>query len=167
MISEKQALSGMCSGWNYGEECIEKPVITRLLGSSSEGLRRIREIVRNGPIPFFKAKKELVNTNLNELSINRRKLVSLMLEINFGQIEDMHVRGGDPQFDPPPSVTYFDDFDKDIGPHPFLGKQDFALKKQVVGLFKRLDKVGDGKILSLVVQNGLPVRMKIVKTYRA
>lgn len=92
-----------------------------------------------------------------------------MREINFGQIEHLHVRCGEPCFTPPPIV--FKDFvfgrDKDNGLSACCPDTNFVLKKQVIELFECLKKEGDCIVHALVVQSGLPVRMKLEKTFRA
>jgi len=104
---------------------------------------------------------------LGELTPSRRRLVELMQDLNYGQIEDLHVLCGEPCFAPAPRVIQEIVFGKENGAHPLQGTPDFALKKQIVELFDRLQHAGDATIRSLVVQNGLPVRMKLEKPLRA
>jgi len=51
------------------------------------------------------------------LSPARRRLVELMQEINYGRIERLEVRDGEPVFDPPPIVLRLFLFGKDNGPN--------------------------------------------------
>jgi hypothetical protein len=37
----------------------------------------------------------------------RKRLIELMQEINYGRIESLMVRNGEPVFDPPPMVNFF------------------------------------------------------------
>jgi hypothetical protein len=105
---------------------------------------------------------------LNDLSPCKKRLVELMREINFGQIECLHVRCGEPCFTPHPLVIEDIDLarDRDNGPSACCPDSDFLLKKQVVNLFNCLEKKGDGIVRFIVVQNGLPVRMKLERPYR-
>ena len=97
----------------------------------------------------------------------QRRLVKLMLDLNFGQIEILRVVDGEPCFDPPPRIVREFVFGKDDACHPCIGKKDFVLKKQVMDLLEQIGKVKNGKIRSLSVQDGLPVRMKLEKMFRA
>ena len=64
-------------------------------------------------------------------------------------------------FDPAPRVILDIKFCGENGPRPELGAADFALKEQVVDLFRRCDEIGDGVIESLVVKHGLPFSMSV------
>lgn len=109
------------------------------------------------------------STTIGSLSPSRRRLAELMRYINFGQIECLHVRCGEPCFTPPPIV--FKDFvfgkDKDNGPSVCCHDSDFVLKKQVIELFECLEKEGDCIVQFLIVQNGLPFKMRLQIPIRA
>jgi len=106
------------------------------------------------------------NNTLNGITYNRRRLIETMLEINFGQIEGLHIKAGEPVFDPPPKIIREIVFGKGNGASPHLQKTDFVLKRHVLEMFEVMDRIGDGVIHALAVQNGLPVRMKLEKEYR-
>jgi hypothetical protein len=96
----------------------------------------------------------------SELSLARRCLVELMQEVNFGQIENLLIRAGEPTFDPRPRVV------REIklcaaenGPRPERAAGDFRLKEQLVELFQRLDALGDATIECLEIKHGLPFRL--------
>ncbi len=91
----------------------------------------------------------------------QRRLLELMQSINFGRIEGVTVKDGDPLFDPLPRVVREVKFGGVNGPRPELGSRDFELKAQVVRLFERLSQIGDAKIESIEVQHGLPFRMHV------
>jgi hypothetical protein len=93
------------------------------------------------------------------LSPARRRLVELMQGLNFGRIEGLAVRGGDPVFDPPPRVVREVKFGGENGPRPERAAADFVLKTQVAELFQQLDLLGDGTIDALEVKHGLPFRL--------
>jgi len=95
------------------------------------------------------------------LSAGRRSLVETLQRINFGRIEGLVVRGGEPVLNPMPRIVHEFKFLADNGPRPESAKSDFLLKQQVVELFEHLDKIGDGVIHSLEVQHGLPFRMAV------
>ena len=96
------------------------------------------------------------------LSPARQRLVRLMQDLEFGQIERLRVVAGEPQLDPLPKVTRFTRFgEKRLGSDRPAGG-DFVLKRQVEQLFAELDRMRDGVIGCLEVQAGLPFRMLMV-----
>ncbi len=97
----------------------------------------------------------------SSLSEPRAELIGLMQRINFGCIEDLIVRQGEPVMDPMPRVIHQIKFQGENGPRPESVKADFALKAQVIDLFARLESIGDGVIRSLEIQRGLPFRMTV------
>lgn len=90
------------------------------------------------------------------LSPDRRRLVELCQRLNFGRIEGLEVRGGEPVFDPQPRTVREFKFAGDNGPRPESRRADCALKDQVGDLMRLLDAVGDGVIETLTVKHGLP-----------
>ena len=97
----------------------------------------------------------------------RKRLVELMQEINYGRIEGLHVRDGEPVFDPPPTVMRLFLFGKDNGPNESRGNDGFALKRKVAELFEVFDRERFLSIHELMIDNGLPVRMTVVDEVRA
>jgi len=95
------------------------------------------------------------------LSEPRVRLVELMQRVNFGRIEHLTVRDGEPMFDPPPRVIREIKFGGDNGPRPEAVKSDFTLKAQVRDLFVQLEALGDGVIPCIEIQRGLPFRMTV------
>ncbi len=95
------------------------------------------------------------------LSSARQQLVMLMQEVNYGKIEGLPIREGEPVFEPPPRVLRDFLLGKINEPHTARGKGDFALKEQVMALFDLFDREQSVTVESLVVQNGLPVRMTV------
>lgn len=97
------------------------------------------------------------------LSPARRRLLELMQLVNFGRIETLIVRGGEPSLVPPPRVVREVKFGGDNGPRPELATDDFRLKAQVVDLFRELDRLGDGTVEALEVKHGLPFRLLVAE----
>ncbi len=93
------------------------------------------------------------------LSSGRKYLVELMQDINYGRIERLQIRGGEPVFDPPPIRLKLFLFGKQNGPNTSSKNSGFALKKKVVELFEVFDREQSLSIHELVIDNGLPVRM--------
>ncbi len=104
---------------------------------------------------------------LASLSDARRRLIRLMQSINFGTIEDLEVRGGEPMFSPPPRVVREIKFGGENGPRPETALPDFAVKSPVADLLHSLTKIGDGTIERLEVRHGVPFRMKVEEPMRA
>ncbi len=94
------------------------------------------------------------------LSPARRQLVELMQTINFGHIENLVIRGGEPVLNPLPRVVHEVKIGaSENGPRPELATSDFRLKNHLVELFQRLDALGNATIEKLEVKHGLPFRL--------
>ena len=107
--------------------------------------------------------------NATKLSLSplRQRLLELMQDINFGRIEGLVVRSGEPRLDPPPRAVRKIKFGSTNGCRPQTRGQDFALKSQVQELFAYLDEMGDGTIEVLEIQHGLPFRMTVAEVVAA
>jgi len=101
------------------------------------------------------------------LSPQRRALLELMQEINFGRIEGLAIQDGEPILDPSPQVVREVKFGSENGPRPEIDSIDFLLKAQVVDLFHHLDRMVDGTVERLHVKHGLPFRMDVRETVGA
>jgi hypothetical protein len=95
------------------------------------------------------------------LSGPRQRLVELMQRLNFGRLEHLVVRGGEPVLDPMPRVIREHKFAGENGPRAELRAADFLLKNQVADLFRLLDQVRDGTIAVLTVKHGLPFHAEL------
>ena len=98
---------------------------------------------------------------LKSLTSHRRKLVQLMQEINFGRIEKIKIKAGQPIFDPSTRIVRDIKFGGENRPRPEASADDFVLKMQAVELFRELDEIQDGTIDCLVVKHGLPFNMNV------
>jgi len=99
------------------------------------------------------------------LSPARRRLVELMQEVNFGRIEGLRVKEAEPLLEPKPRVLREIVFGKLNAPNPARGRGDFALKEQLIELFDLFDREQSVTVESLVIQNGLPVRMTVANEH--
>jgi len=95
----------------------------------------------------------------SELSPERRRLVEKMQRLNFGRIEGLPVRGGEPVLDPAPRVIRSVKLGGDNGPRHEATKDDFPIKAEVIELFNILVQIGDGVVESIDVRHGLPCGM--------
>lgn len=91
----------------------------------------------------------------------QHRLVELMQRINYGRIEGLVVRAGQPVLDPPPRIIREIKFGGENGPRAETAKADFALKAQVRDLLAQLEALGDGVIPCIEIQRGLPFRMTL------
>ncbi|MBN1606478.1 MAG: hypothetical protein JW940_07580 [Polyangiaceae bacterium] len=101
------------------------------------------------------------NQTKQSLSPPRQRLVELSQKINFGVIENLVVRDGEPLFNPPPRVVRAVKLGGENGPRPEYALRDFALRAEVRELFAHLDALGEGTVRRLEVKHGLPFRMEI------
>ena len=101
------------------------------------------------------------------LSPKRWRLLELMQGINFGRIEGLHVRDGEPVFEPAPRVVRKVKIGAENGRRPELDAMDFVLKREVAELFEHLGRLGSGVVRTIEVKGGLPFALDIEETVRA
>ena len=97
----------------------------------------------------------------SSLSHARVRLIELMQRINYGRIEGLSVRRGEPVLDPPPRIVREIKFGGENGPRPETAKEDFFLKAQVRELFAQMEAMGSGVIRTIEIKHGLPFRMTV------
>lgn len=97
----------------------------------------------------------------SSLSAPRARLLVHMQRLNFGRIENLEIRDGDPVFDPAPQFVRDVKFNARNGPRPEAEWADFVLKAEVLDFFAQLDELGNGTIRALEVQHGLPFKMEV------
>jgi hypothetical protein len=84
-----------------------------------------------------------------------------MQSVNYGRVEDLHVRNGEPSFEPAPKVYRTVKLCAQNGPRPELCAEDFALKGKIVELFDHLRQIGEGMIDVLEIAAGLPLLFEV------
>lgn len=89
------------------------------------------------------------------------RLVKLMQGINFGCIEMLVVRDGEPVLNPPPRVIREVKFGGDNGRRLEASLSGFVLKKDVVELLSQITNLGNATIRSIEIKHGLPFKMTI------
>ncbi len=97
----------------------------------------------------------------SSLSGARRRLVELMQHLNFGRIENLEVRGGEPVFDPAPRVVRKLKIGGENCPRPEIAREDFLLKQQTLEMLDAISQLGDGEIRVIEVKHGLAFGMEI------
>lgn len=97
----------------------------------------------------------------SHLCAARQRLVELMQEINFGRLENLVVRNGQPVLDAAVRVVRELKFASENSARPEVQIDDFALKARLVDLFEQFDRLGDFTALSLTIKHGLPFHMEV------
>jgi hypothetical protein len=99
--------------------------------------------------------------NKSDLSPRQTTLLELMQEINFGRIEGLHVRRGEPVLSAGEKVFYDLKIGGDNAQRPELATTDFALRRGVVEFFDHLTRLQDGVLELVEVKHGLPFRLVV------
>lgn len=99
----------------------------------------------------------------SDLSQAQLRLVKEMHYINFGRIENLTVKNGQPVFCPEPSVFLDFKFDKENEPWPKPWDRSFAFKPKVRRFIARLQILSNGIIQWIEIHEGLPFRMRFKK----
>jgi hypothetical protein len=102
-----------------------------------------------------------MHTVVHPVSPARRRLLELCQKVNFGRIELIPVRGGQPVLEPTPAVAKEVKFASENEPREDLKRQEFLRRRQVQDLFHQLDQLGDGVIEYLEVKHGTPFKMVV------
>jgi hypothetical protein len=102
----------------------------------------------------------------SDLSREGQALVEQMQRINFGRIEHLPVRGGQPVWSAQSRVIRKIKFGGENAPRTESGHGNFELKRQVIDLFDQLEIIGEGYILSVEIKHGLPFAMDVEKSLR-
>jgi hypothetical protein len=106
-----------------------------------------------------------VNPSITKSSLSpaQARLFELLQGLNFGRVEGLRVRAGEPIFDPPPRVIQTVKLGLDNGPRPERSYGDFRLKHQVVEMLDIVSSLGDGEVRSIDVRHGLAYCMEIYR----
>jgi ATP phosphoribosyltransferase regulatory subunit HisZ len=98
------------------------------------------------------------------LSPARQRLIRLLQNTNFGKIESLTFKGGEPILEKSVRRLREVKFGSENGSRAEDCLADFELKQQVLDLLDFLDEKREGVIEQLEVRNGLPFRMVIVES---
>jgi hypothetical protein len=98
---------------------------------------------------------------LSQLSAHRVALVRLLQTINFGYIEDLDIRGGEPVLAPGPTVVIEVKLDAEDKDRSEANLADYELRSEIVRLMDQLDAVRDGWVHRIDVRFGVPRRVLI------
>jgi hypothetical protein len=106
------------------------------------------------------AKEAGISTKAS-LSASRKRLLETLQYLNFGRIEGLEIRDGEPVFQPAPRIFQDIKLGAESGPRPELAREDFVLKSQVTAMFEHLSQLADGSVAVIHVAHGLPHRLTI------
>jgi hypothetical protein len=95
------------------------------------------------------------------LTLQRKRLIELCQSLNFGKIEDLPVREGQPHFDSQTRVIKEVKFCAENGPRGDFANPRFLHKPQIEDLLRQLDELQDAHIDILEIKHGLPFKMEI------
>lgn len=104
--------------------------------------------------------------SLGKLSEPRLQLIRLFQSLNFGKIERLVVRDGEPVLDPAPQVTREVKFGGENAARDERDLQQYLLKSQVIELFEEFDRLQNGTIAAIEAKHGLPFRMILQEPVR-
>ena len=99
--------------------------------------------------------------HMENLSPDKQRLLRLFQAINFGRVEELEIREGEPEFSPAPRVFVELKLDANDGPRPESRLDRFPLRSQVARFFTQIARLNDGTVELVEVRHGLPFRMVI------
>ena len=108
---------------------------------------------------------QLLNTiRFSQLSASRQTLVRIFQATNYGYIEALEVRHGEPLFSAEGPTVFADiRLDSEEQPRAELDLTDFALSAECCRLVSLLDQVQNGRISKIEVRAGLPRKITLEK----
>ena len=99
--------------------------------------------------------------HMENLSPAKQRLLRLFQAINFGRVEELEIRDGEPEFSPAPRVFVELKLDAADGPRREAQLDRFPLRSQVERFFAQLARLNNGTVEVIEVRHGLPFRMVI------
>jgi hypothetical protein len=96
---------------------------------------------------------------MEDLSPARQRLLRLFQTLNFGRVEELEIRNGEPAFSPAPRVFVELKLDADDGPRPESHMNRFPLRSQVARFFDRIGSLNHGTVELIEIRHGMPFRM--------
>lgn len=96
------------------------------------------------------------------LSPARRQLLEMLLHLGHGRFENVPIRGGDPVLDPRPRIVFVYKTCPGTNRRRYpITVADLARTPEVQSLFGQFDRISDGVIDLIQVQNALPFLVEI------
>jgi hypothetical protein len=107
------------------------------------------------------ARREIPELTKRQVSRPRQALIELGQFINYGWIENLEVRDGQPVMEPELVFYQHIKLDAENGPRDELALDDFVLKSKHLELFSLFDRLKNGFIKRLEFKGGLPFEMHV------
>lgn len=104
--------------------------------------------------------------NKSSLSLPKQHLLEVMQSLNFGRIESLQVRAGEPVFTSATKVIRKFKIGGENCARPELLQTDFLLKEQTIELLESLTSLGEGEVLSMQIRYGLPCDAELIQRTR-
>lgn len=98
---------------------------------------------------------------MEDLSPAKQRLLRLFQAINFGRLEELEIRDGEPEFSPAPRIFVELKLDVNDGPRPESHLDGFPLRNQVERCLEQIARLNEGTVEMIEVRHGLPFRMVI------
>lgn len=106
-------------------------------------------------------RRKNASATAGSLSPNLRRLLDRMWRLGYGTIRGLHVRAGDPLFDPPPLVVRSLRLSGCGATCRERASGDYSLKGEQIAFQRELATIGTGVIDVVKVHDGLPVGLEI------
>lgn len=105
------------------------------------------------------AKDFMMNeTKKRSLSPGRQRLIDLCRKHQFCRIEGFALCDGEPILEPPPRVLLTHKCRENARPRDYFESWNYTLTKEVVSIFRKFDEIRNATVVSLTVQDGLPMQ---------
>jgi hypothetical protein len=105
---------------------------------------------------------EGAETRKRMLKPAEQQLIDLLREVGYGTLSNIVIRSGELQLTPRPKARRnFRLGRPELGGHMRPIGEDFQLKAQHVDLIERLRRIRDGVVVSIDVQDGLPMNLVV------
>jgi hypothetical protein len=98
-------------------------------------------------------------TKISGLSAACKHLLRVMQEHPYSRIDHLTIANGEPVFNPGTKILSETKFGAVDGPRREAGLTNFVLKKEHVEMFRQIESIGSGEVLTLEIRGGLPFRM--------
>jgi hypothetical protein len=121
-------------------------------------------MLRNQVRPPLRTKQSGLRTT-RDLTADQRRLLQVMREYQFGRIENMPVRAGNPQLDHGERLVRIAKFDRDSNQQDGPGGDDFELQQPFCRLLDELARLQDCRVLRLEFRHGLPLQLETLPLF--
>lgn len=98
-----------------------------------------------------------------DLTADQLRLVLIMRDYQFGRVENMSVREGQPVLDHDVKIVRVARLTGDAGTTDSIGAGEFELKRAVRDLFAELTQLQNGKVIRLEFKHGLPFLLELAE----